>query len=283
MWFLFSLISAVNWSLTDTFGKKLAQQYQILSTLAYRYLFSIPFLGIYFLFITIPKIDPRFWLTILILLPLELTAAILYLKAITISPLSLVTPFVAFTPAFLLLTSYIILGETVSTQGAIGILLITVGAYAINFSSRNFLLPFKKMFKEKGILLMLIVAFIYSITSNLGKMAMQYSSPSFMAIFYTTLLGIVFALLALVKKQNLKPKKFELSLVAIGFFNTIMMVSHMIAIKYVQVAYMIAVKRTSMLFGVFFGYLFFHEKEIGKRFFSACLMLAGVILIVLAK
>jgi len=283
MWFLFSLLSAVSWSLTDTFGKKLTKQYQILQTLAYRYIFSIPFLGIYFLFITIPKINPRFWITILILLPLELTAAILYLKAITISPLSLVTPFVAFTPVFLLLTSYLILGETVSTQGAIGILLITIGAYTINFSSKNFLIPFKKIFKEKGIWLMLIVAFIYSITSNLGKVAMRYSSPSFMAVFYTTLLGIVFVFLALIKKQKLKPQKFELSLGAIGLFNAIMMISHMIAIKYVQVAYMIAVKRTSMLFGVFFGYLFFHEKEIGKRFFSACLMLVGVILIVCAK
>lgn len=294
MWFLFSLISAVSWSLTDTFGKKLTKQYQILQTLAYRYVFSIPFLGIYFLFITIPKIDPRFWITILILLPLELTAAILYLKAITISPLSLVTPFVAFTPAFLLLTSYLILGETVSKLGAVGILLITIGAYTINFSSnpvRNgfsngtkiFLLPFKKIVKEKGIWLMLIVAFIYSITANLGKVAMRYSSPSFMAVFYTTLLGIVFAFLALVKKQKLKPQKFEFSLGAIGLFNAIMMISHMIAIKYVQVAYMIAVKRTSMLFGVFFGYLFFQEREIGKRFFSACLMLVGVILIVFGK
>jgi len=283
MWFFFSLLSAVSWSLTDTFGKKLTQQYQILQTLAYRYIFSIPFLGIYFLFINIPKIDPRFWITILILLPLELTAAILYLKAITISPLSLVTPFVAFTPAFLLLTSYIILGETVSMLGAVGILLITIGAYTINFSSKNFLIPFKKIFKERGIWLMLIVAFIYSITSNLGKVAMRYSSPSFMAVFYTTLLGIVFVIMVLIKKQNLKPQKLELSLGAIGFFNAIMMISHMIAIKYVQVAYMIAVKRTSMLFGVFFGYLFFHEKEIGKRFFSACLMLAGVILIVFAR
>ncbi|MCK4339449.1 MAG: EamA family transporter, partial [Candidatus Cloacimonetes bacterium] len=262
---------------------KLTKQYQILQTLTYRYIFSIPFLGIYFLFINIPKIDPRFWITILILLPLELTAAILYLKAITISPLSLVTPFVAFTPAFLLLTSYLILGETVSMLGAVGILLITIGAYTINFSSKNFLLPFKKIFKEKGIWLMLIVAFIYSITSNLGKVAMRYSSPSFMAVFYTTLLGIVFAILTLVKKQKLKPQKFEFSLGAIGFFNAIMMISHMIAIKYVQVAYMIAVKRTSMLFGVFFGYLFFQEKEIGKRFFSACLMLVGVILIVFAR
>jgi len=216
-----------------------------------------------------------------IFIPLELTAATLYLKAITISPMSLVTPFVAFTPVFLLLTSFIILGETVNLGGAIGILLIAIGAYTINFSSKNYLLPFKKIFQEKGILLMLVVAFLYSITSNLGKMAMQYSSPSFMGIFYTSLLGVVFALVTKLQKKKLKPKKLSLNFGLIGFFNAIMMISHMVAIKYIQVAYMIAVKRTSLLFGVVFGYLFFHEKKIGKRLVSAVIMLAGVVTILI--
>lgn len=281
MWFLLSLFSGVSWSLSDVFGKKLTKSYPVLVTLTYRYIFSIPFLLIYLIFIEIPRINPSFWLVILILLPLELTAATLYLKAITISPLSMVTPFVAFTPVFLLLTSYLILGETVSWGGAIGIVLIAAGAYMINFSRQNYLLPFKKLFQEKGILLMMGVAFLYSMTSNLGKMAMQYSSPSFMGIFYTSLLGFAFVLVAKGKGKKLKPKKFSINFAWIGFFNAIMMITHMVAIKYIQVAYMIAVKRTSLLFGVFFGYLFFHEKEIGKRMIAAIIMLAGVVTILI--
>jgi len=184
MWFFLSLVSAVSWSLTDVFGKKLTKTYPVIVTLTYRYVFSIPFLLIYLAFIEIPKIDPNFWLVILILLPLELTAAILYLKAITVSPMSLVTPFVAFTPVFLLLTSFLILGETVSMGGALGIVLIAIGAYMINFSRKNYLIPFKKLFQEKGILMMLGVAFLYSITSNLGKVAIQYSSSSFILRYW---------------------------------------------------------------------------------------------------
>jgi len=279
MWFFLSLISAVSWSLTDVFGKKLTKIYPVLTTLTYRYIFSIPFLLVYLAFIDIPKVDPNFWLVVLILLPMELAAATLYLKAITVSPMSLVTPFVAFTPVFLLLTSFFILGETVSTGGAIGIILIAAGAYMINFSRSNYLIPFKKIFREKGILMMLGVAFLYSITSNLGKVAIQYSSSSFMGIFYTSLLGISFLVLTKIKKYKLKPKKMNINFVFIGLFNAIMMISHMVAINYIQVAYMIAVKRTSLLFGVLFGYMFFYEKELGKRLVAAAIMLAGVIII----
>jgi len=281
MWFILSLVSATSWSLTDVFGKKLTRTYPVIVTLTYRYIFSIPFLLVYLFFIKIPEIDPNFWLIILVLLPLELTAATLYLKAITISPMSLVTPFVAFTPVFLLLTSYIILGETVSLGGALGIILIAVGAYMINFSRKKYLLPFKKLLEEKGILMMLGVAFLYSITSNLGKVAMQYSSPSFMGIFYTSLLGLAFLFVTKLRKNKLKPKKMNINFVWIGLFNAIMMITHMVAIKYIQVAYMIAVKRTSLLFGVLFGYLFFHEKEIGKRMVAAAIMLVGVITILI--
>jgi len=103
-----------------------------------------------------------------------------------------------------------------------------------------------------------------------------------MAIFYTILLGVSFFIIVKYRKGKIKPEKITISIWIIGFFNALMMVSHMIAIKYIQVAYMIAVKRTSLLFGVVFGYLFFQEKEIGKRLFSACLMLVGVILILFA-
>ncbi len=281
MWFILSILSALSWSLTDVFGKKLSTDYKILPILTYRYLFSIPFLAIYFIFIEIPHINPKFWTTIIVLLPLELTASILYLKAIVISPISLVTPFIAFTPIFLLLSSFIILGEKVSLQGAIGVILITTGAYKMNSSSKDLLLPFKKIFQKKGILLMLIVALIYSITSNLGKLAIRYSSASFMGVFYTSLLGIVFTMLVLIKGERLTPKRMNFSLSAIGFFNAIMMITHLVAIQYIQVAYMIAVKRSSMLFSVVFGYLIFKETGIRNRLFSALLMMIGVLLILL--
>jgi len=55
----------------------------------------------------------------------------------------------------------------------------------------------------------------------------------------------------------------------------------MIAISLTQVAYMISIKRLSLLMGVLFGYLFFKETNIRERFVGTLLMIIGFALIVL--
>jgi len=47
----------------------------------------------------------------------------------------------------------------------------------------------------------------------------------------------------------------------------------------VEVAYMIAVKRTSLLFGILYGALFFRERGFSGRILAGGLMLGGVFLI----
>ncbi len=69
---------------------------------------------------------------------------------------------------------------------------------------------------------------------------------------------------------------------AVGLAQTIMVLSHMWAINLITAAYMIAVKRTSLIFSVIYGKLIFKEKEITQRLAGASLMVLGVGLIVLA-
>ena len=48
------------------------------------------------------------------------------------------------------------------------------------------------------------------------------------------------------------------------------------------VAYVIAIKRTSVCFGVLWGHLIFHEKGMKERLTGAVVMVLGVVLIVLS-
>jgi uncharacterized membrane protein len=57
----------------------------------------------------------------------------------------------------------------------------------------------------------------------------------------------------------------------------------MTALNLTKVAYMISVKRISLVIGVFYGYFFFRETNIGERALGALLMLTGFILIVTAS
>jgi drug/metabolite transporter (DMT)-like permease len=53
----------------------------------------------------------------------------------------------------------------------------------------------------------------------------------------------------------------------------------MMAIAQVEAAYMIAVKRLSLLFGVLYGAWWFGEENIRERLAGAAIMIAGVFLI----
>jgi len=57
---------------------------------------------------------------------------------------------------------------------------------------------------------------------------------------------------------------------------------HSFAISMVKAAYMISIKRLSVLFSVILGRYVFHEKNIAMRFAGSLLMVGGTVLIVLA-
>lgn len=245
--------------------------------------FATPFLLLLLPFIEIPRIDVHFFVAILMLLPLETIALILYMKAIKISPLSITLPFLALSPIFMIFTSNLILGERLGKFGVVGIVLTAVGAYLLNVRTtrKGILEPFKAVRRERGSLYMIMVAFIYSITSNLGKMAVLHSSPLFFAATYLPILSVVF-LPVLVWKNHGKMKQLfsHVSLFSpIGFAIALATITHFLAVNLAEVAYVISVKRMSLLFGIMYGAFWFKETNITERFIGGFVMMLGVIII----
>jgi drug/metabolite transporter (DMT)-like permease len=124
--------------------------------------YALPFLALGFLFVDIPELDRTFWLTVASLIPLEVLALVLYVKAIRLSPLSLTIPFMALSPVFIVFIAFVFLGEWPSITGFAGVLMIAVGAYTLNAgASRSGLLgPIKAVAAERGSVLMIIVSHI---------------------------------------------------------------------------------------------------------------------------
>jgi drug/metabolite transporter (DMT)-like permease len=288
-WVILSLISAFTLATSDALTKKALAHSNEYLVAWFRLLFSLPLLMILWIFVPVPKLDYGFYKAFLIALPLELAAIVLYIKALRISPLSLTLPFLSLTPVFLILVSYIILGEKVSFRGGIGILFITAGSYTLYLHKikGGILGPFKAITKEKGSLLMIIVAVIYSMTSSLGKMAIEHSSPLFFAITYFVAVTICFAPFAFKAgapdlKTFISEGRFK-DLLLPGLFYSVMIASHMSAISLTKVAYMISIKRTSLIIGVIYGYIMFKEKNIRERLAGATLMFIGFVMIVTAS
>ncbi len=287
MWIIYSLLTAFSLATSDALTKRMLTSGDEYFVAWARLLFALPVLIISLIFIEIPALDKTFWSATICALPLEITAIILYTKALKESPISVTIPFLALTPLFLVFTSYIILGEKVSALGIIGILLMAIGGYTLNIHKirQTLLEPIKAIFKEKGSVFMIVVAFIYSITSSLGKMAIEHSSPVFFGSFYFIIVAVLFTPIAFQKNKGKISitKKDIIPLSSIGITYSMMVIFHMIAMSMVSVAYMISVKRTSLLFSIIYGHLLFKEEMIAEKAIGGIIMLAGFILIVFSK
>lgn len=228
-----------------------------------------------------------FWLWVGAIVPLEILAMLLYNRAIRDYPLSQTLPYLAFTPVFVTLTGYLLLDEVVSAQGLLGILLVVAGAWLLNFrlaSSRDWhswLLPLLHIFRHPGSLMMLGVALLYSLTSVGGKGAMQYMVPELFGPFYFLLVGLTLIPLLGLGKATHYQRIWRKPLPVIGTaaLMGVMLISHFIALQRVEVAYMIAVKRTSLLFGMLYGAFLFKEPGLTGHLLAGTVMLGGVALI----
>jgi drug/metabolite transporter (DMT)-like permease len=287
-WVLLSLICAFALASSDALTKKTLVRSNEYLAAWFRLVFSLPLLLLMCPVVPTPKLDSVFYRAFILSLPLEVAAMILYVKALKISPLSLTLPFLSLTPVLLIVVSYLILGEKVSLQGSIGIVVLATGGYTLHLHEikKGLWMPIVAIRREKGSLLMIAVAIIYSITATLGKMAIEHSSPLFFGITYFCAAAVLFAPIALWMGRH-EMKQFIFTgqykrLFFPGLFYSIMIVSHMTALNLTKVAYMISVKRISLVIGVLYGYFLFRETDIGERVFGALLMLTGFVLIVTA-
>lgn len=285
VWFIYAFFTAFFESVKDVFSKKGLEnidEYTVAWSLRF---FSLPFLLPLLFLIDIPSPGDMFWTALFTGGSLNVVTTVLYMKAIKYSDLSVTVPMVAFTPLFLLITSPLIVGEFPSFSGLVGVLLIVMGSYVLNIKERKrgYLFPFKALLNEKGPKLMLVVAFIWSITSNIDKIGIQNSSPVFWVIAVNTFVAtFLFPVVLTGSKKKLDYfSKHIKDLVPIGLFSAIALIFQMTAISLALVVYVISIKRTSTIMSVLWGTLIFKEKGIKERLSGAIIMVAGVLFITL--
>lgn len=289
MWILYSLLAAFFAATGDAATKRLLGGRRIPAVAWGRVAFGGLFLSP-LLFRRWPPLDVTFWRSILLLLPLEIAALFLYLRAIARSPLSLTAPLLSLTPVFLLATGWLILGEKASRIGVAGVALIAAGTYLLSLGSVGDTAeptapPVPQVaarsptFSREGTRLMILAAFLYSLTASIGKVAVLHSDPLFFAPFYYLLLAAILTPLA--AQPGLPGERFLpiRSGLPVGAAMGLQALFHFLAIRSAPVAYVIGLKRTGLLFSVLYGGLLFREREMGRRLSAAALMVVGSILV----
>lgn len=286
-WLALAIVCAIAVATADAVTKRYLGDYRAFEIVVVRFsltgLLMLPLLPV----TGLPPYSTDLLLIIALMLPCEILAMLFYMKAIRDYPLSLTLPYLAFTPVIITIGAFLILGEKVSTAGFGGIILVVGGGYLLNVNPDtnvpNFrlLAPIRAAFTNRGSQLMIVVACLYSITAVLGKAAMHHAPPLAFAAFYFVLLGLATLFVAII----LQPLALRGSMrrplpsLMVAGFMILMVFTHFEALQMVETAYMLTIKRTSLLFGMLYGAWLFGERHLPLHLLAGSLMVLGVFFI----
>lgn len=240
----------------------------------------------------IPSVDRQFWVAIVITAAINSFTYPMMLRAYQLSEFSSVYSITLMTPMFAIITSAIILGELTGGLGILGVLMTVVGLWFVSSDTRKPIVQPETISQgsiNRGILLALGVAMLWSISTNYDKIAAQHSSPFFAPAVSSAAVALLCGIyLAIRKKANFsyEAKAFGsaafISILSLGAVIAISSVFFNFALLAGPATYVLSIKRLGILFGVLWAWLFFKEKNLGKKFLGIVIALAGIIAIVLS-
>ncbi len=249
-------------------------------------LFSLPFFGTYLLVRSepLPTITPIVIFYLALGGALLVAAVSLYFKALRVGELSRDIPLLSLTPVMMMATSYVMLDQQVSLQGALSIVVVVVGCLLLQRApGRSFVDMLRAFVYEPGSRLMLMVALIWSITANIDKLCMNEIGPTYYPALANVTITLFFIPLLVITKTPVKRAAVQLwkPLVLIGIIQVLMNVSQMAAVHVApHVAYVITLKRGGLLLsGLLWGAMLFHERNTGWRLAGSVVIMLGLLLL----
>ena len=282
---LICIISAFFWAIFDLTRKLSLKKINSVNLLL---IFTITQFIIFLIWIFIDNFSINlisYLLPGIILIFLGLFSALLFLKAIQQSDLSLTIPLLSFSPMFSSIFSFFFLNEQLSKIQYFGVFLIIFGAlilYSKKLTLEEFLKSFKVILKNSSAKLMIIVSIIWSLTPVLDKLCLEHSSINFHGFIQS--LGMIILLIFLFKKdkvQTLNTKKNWRLILLTVFVGSTATILQFYAILTNYVPIMESIKRSvGQLSSVFLGKIFFNEKINKPKVIGVIILSVGVYFIV---
>lgn len=236
----------------------------------------------------IPHLNQTFWISVFVRLILDSLAFTLFIKAIQLSPLSLTMPMLSLQLVLMIVTQFYINHLFPTPLGILGIFITVIGVYFLHFDhdTKHIFSPFKAIIKEKGVMLILIVAVLWSIVNAFQKLAIDNSTPYFYTAFFQLFWAICFTPIAYMADRKgfkkLLTFKMGFKVFPAGAFDAVQVFFQFLAYSLTLPVYVNAVGNTNILFSSLFGWLFFKEK-IKKHILPTLIILLGIVLITFAQ
>lgn len=288
MWFYFAVLSAVSGSVATLARRTHGSTSRPVELAWWTQMLTIPFSGMLVLLT-----HQRLYINHGFLLPAVASAAlasfacVLCFSAYKYGDASVICPLSNLQPIALLISSFIMFGTTPSLMGLVGILFIVFGVYYTSVNGKHSLLqPLTAVWKQRGSRAMLGCIIIWSVTTNLDKIALRSASPAFYMFFDQIAVFILLTMYVFsqpMRREGIVWHKWWKHIVLIAVFATFAFYFQNKALSLTSSSYMFAVKRLDTLIIILFAGLLLHEKHILRRFKGSTVALIGVAIIYLAR
>lgn len=203
-------------------------------------------------------------------------------KAYELGDLSVVYPLARSSPLFLTVLSIVFLGEEISAWGAVGILLIVLGVYAIHMKSlslNDLKTPLRSL-RGRASQFALLTAIWTTMYSMIDKLGVTMINPIVYA-FWLELFILLFLTPLVVLRRGWRNvaqewRNSKVKVTVAGFFMRIGYILVLVAMSLAQVSYILALRQLSVVLGAAAGVILLREKYGKVRLVSSMIMFTGV-------
>ena len=291
MWVTFSLLSALCAAGTTLMLKQaVARGGVVESTVAFRAV-----AGVLLALLTVavgqwPAPTPAYWRAAALVLPPEVAGMVCLTLALRAGDLSHVQPLLGTLPLFVTLGGLLFLGEVPTRLAFAGIVLVTLGVYAVGLrAGASPLEPFRALARSRAGWYALGAAAFWSAATMLHKVGIREVGPFAWAVTLTlgSALALAVALPVVWRGGSAAPSAYgapwaRLVLAAGAFFAASQVGLHL-SLRAAHAGYVIALTSTSILLSIAFGILLLGERSAARaRVAGGILVTAGAVIIALA-
>ena len=277
-----AILSALCWGGLDALRKQLSTHLNALPLTFWLTVGQWPFFILWVFWSGESEITIDWLLPGCLVAALAIIGALMFIKSVKLSDLSLVIPMLSFTPVFAVLSSAFVLGELPTLRQIIGIGVIVSGAFTLGWTGAK---VGSRGFREPGVWMMIIVALCWASTLTFEKLALRYASVPMHAFSLSALMGL-FLLAILIMTGSLKDlraivhyKKLYLWAIITSSLAT---ATQLVAITVIPVGVVEAIKRSlGLALSVLSGWVFFKEEPTLTKQLAIAWMGLGVLILVL--
>lgn len=290
-WLIATVAAALIWSITGIAAKELMDHS---SSLVYSFLYSSLALLFYtpvFLYF-LPQMS--FQLNPILIAVIAISGAanvfgiMSYNYSIKFGELSRVIPFTKLNPVFTALIAAAFLGETLTLTRTAGIVLVTVGSYAIlEERGTSWKQPFRSFIKSTAPKYAALSALIYSVAAVADRYATQQIQPEIYTFIIYFIITSTLTTYLLTERCDLIPDirsqlmDNKLIYILTGLGAALATYLIFFAFSIAEASRVIPVLQIQVFISVIAGHVIFDEKHWKEKIVGSVILIAGVILVVI--